>query len=129
VGALFALALAPLVFSPQDSVRNTSVASLERPEPRQTIVAAGLQRNDRNDDDVKTSPNPDAGDVTGNIQPTTPVRAEQVTKPPSKRIRHVQRRSRKVVPQRANQARVAKSFGAQPGRRAAKPEMKFNAVY
>jgi hypothetical protein len=118
-----------LAFSPQDSVRNTSVASVEPPEPRQTIVAAGLQRNDRNDDDVKTSPNPDAGDVTGYIQPTTPVRAEQVTKPPSKRLMHVQRRSRKVVHQRANQARVANSFGAQPGRRTAKPDTKFNAVY
>jgi len=129
VGALFALALVPLAFSPQDSVRNTSVASVEPPEPRQTIVAAGLQRNDRNDDDVKTSPNPDAGDVTGYIQLTTPVRAEQVTKPPSKRLMHVQRRSRKVVHQRANQARVANSFGAQPGRRTAKPDTKFNAVY
>jgi hypothetical protein len=129
VGALFALALAPLVLSPQDSVRNTSVASVERPEPRQTIVPAGLQRNDRNDDDVKTSPDPDAGDVTGNVQPTTSVRAEQVSKPPSKRIRHVQRRSRKVVHQRAKQPRVANFFGAQQGRRTAKPDMKFNAVY
>jgi hypothetical protein len=31
--------------------------------------------------------------------------------------------------QRANQARVANSFGAQPGRRTAKPDTKFNAVY
>ena len=126
VGALFALALAPLAYSPQDSVRSTSVASVERPEPRQTIIAAGLQRND---DDVKTPPDPDAGDVIGNIQPTTPFRTEQVTKPPSKRLRHVQRRSRKVVHQRASQARVANSFGAQPGRRTAKPDTKFNAVY
>jgi hypothetical protein len=67
VGALFALALAPLGFSPQDSVRNTSVASVERPEPRQTIVPAGMQPND---DDEETRANLDAGDVTGNIHPT-----------------------------------------------------------
>ena len=127
VGALFALALAPLAFSPQDSVRNTSVASVERPEPRQTIVPAGLQR--RHDDDVWIPPHPDAGDVTGNVQPTAPVRAEQVTKPPSRRITHVQRRSRKVLHQRAKQARVANFFGAQQARRPAKPDMKFNAVY
>jgi hypothetical protein len=131
VGALFALALVPLAFSPQDSVRNTSVASIEWPEPRQTIVPAGLQRNDRIEDDVRTSPdpNPDAADVTGNIQPTTPDRAEQVTKPPSKRIRHVQSRSRKVVHRRAKQARVANFFGAQQARRTPRPDMKFNAVY
>ena len=126
VGALFALALAPLVFGPQDSVRNTSVASVERPEPRQTIVPAGMQRNN---DDEKTSPNLDAGDVTGNIQPTIPVRAEPAIKSPSKRIRHVQRRSRKVVHQRAKQARVADFFGTQQARRTVKPDMKFNAVY
>jgi hypothetical protein len=129
VGALFALALAPLGFSPQDSVRNTSVAFVERPEPRQTIVPAGLQRNDRIEDADRTSPDPDAADVTGNIQPATPDRAEQVTTPPSKRIRHVQRRSRKVVHQQAKQPRVANFFGAQQARRTPKPDMKFNAVY
>jgi hypothetical protein len=129
VGALFALALAPLGFSPQDSVQNTSVAFVERPEPRQTIVPAGLQRNDRIEDADRTSPDPDAADVTGNIQPATPDRAEQVTTPPSKRIRHVQRRSRKVVHQQAKQPRVANFFGAQQARRTPKPDMKFNAVY
>jgi hypothetical protein len=75
-------------------------------------------------------PHPDAGDVTGNVQPTAPVRAEQVTKPPSKRITHLQRRSRKVLHQRAKkEARVANVFGAQQARRTAKPDMKFNAVY
>src|SRR5262245_57118679 len=123
VGALFALALAPLAFGPQDSVRNTSVASVERPEPRQTIVPAGMQRND---DDEKTSPNLDAGDVTGI---TIPVRAEPAIKPPSKRIRQVHRRSRKAVHQRAKQARVANFFGAQQARPIVKPDMKFNAVY
>jgi hypothetical protein len=83
----------------------------------------------RNDDDEKTSPNLDAGDVTGNIQPTIPVRAEPAIKSPSKRIRHAQRRSRKVVHQRAKQARVANFFGAQQARRIVKPDMKFNAVY
>jgi hypothetical protein len=134
VGALFALALAPLAFSPQDSARNTSVASVERPEPRQTIVPAGMQLKDpagmqRNDDDLKTSPNLDVGDVTGSIQPATPLRAEPVIKSPSKRIKHVQSRSRKLVHQRAKQARVANFFGAQQARRTAKPDMKFNAVY
>jgi hypothetical protein len=133
VGALFALALAPLAFSPQDSARNTSVASVERPEPRQTIVPAGMQLKDpagiqRNDDDLKTSPNLDVGDMTSSIL-ATPVRAEPVIKSPSKRIRHVQRRPRKVVHQRANQARDANFFGAQQARRTAKPDMKFNAVY
>jgi hypothetical protein len=76
------------------------------------------------------SPHPDAGDVTGNVQPTAPVRAEQVTKPPSKRITLLQRRSRKVLHQRAKkEARVANVFGAQQARRTAKPDMKFNAVY
>lgn len=134
VGALFALALAPLAFSPQDSARNTSVASVERPEPRQTIVPAGMQLKDpagiqRNDDDLKTSSNLDVGDVTGSMMPATPLRADPVIKSPSKRISHVQRRPRKVVHQRAKQARDANFFGAQQARRTAKPDMKFNAVY
>jgi hypothetical protein len=126
VGALFALALAPLGFSPQDSVRNTSVASVERPEPRQTIVPAGMQPND---DDEETRANLDASDVTGNIYPTIPVRVEPMVKSPSKPTRYVQRRSRKVVHQGAKQARVANFFRAQQARRTAKPDMKFNAVY
>jgi len=136
VGALFALALAPLAFSPQDSARNTSVASVERPEPRQTIVPAGVQLKDpagmHNDDDLKISPNLDVGDVTSSIQPATPLRAEPVITSPSKRVKLVQRRSRKLVHQGAKQAPVANFFGAQQAqqaRRTAKPDMKFNAVY
>jgi hypothetical protein len=133
VGALFALALAPLVLSPQDSVKHMSVASVERPEPRQTIVWAGMQRNEaampRSEDDEKKSPDLEAGDVTGTIQPTIPVRAEPAIKSQSKRIRHVQRRSRKAVHQRPKQAPVDNFFGAQQERRTAKPDTKFNAVY
>lgn len=136
VGALFALALAPLAFSPQDSARNTSVASVERPEPRQTIVPAGVQLKDpagmHNDDDLKISPNLDVGDVTSSIQPATPLRAERVITSPSKRVKLVQRRSRKLVHQGAKQAPAANFFGAQQAqqaRRTAKPDMKFNAVY
>jgi hypothetical protein len=136
VGALFALALAPLAFSPQDSARNTSVASVERPEPRQTIVPAGVQLKDpagmHNDDDLKISPNLDVGDVTSSIQPATPLRAERVITSPSKRVKLVQRRSRKLVHQGAKQAPAANFFGAQQAqqaRRAAKPDMRFNAVY
>jgi len=133
VGALFALALAPLAFSPQESARNPSVASVERPEPRQTIVPAGMQLNDpvgmqRNEDHLKTATNLDVGDATASVLPETPLHAEPVIKSPSKRIRHVQR-PRKVVHQRTRQAGVANFFGAQQARRTAKPDMKFNAVY
>ena len=129
VGALFALALLPWAFNAQDtsqSVRNTHIASLERPEPRQTIVPMGMQR----DDGFKSSPNPvPAHDVTGGIPATTPVAASPVVKTPAKRIRHVQRRSRTVAHQRAKQAMAADIFGGQRSRRAPKPDFKFNAIY
>jgi hypothetical protein len=126
VGALFALALVPLAFSPQDSMRSTSrllsARNLGRLSFRRACSVVMMM--------TYGSPHPDAGDVTGNVQPTAPVRAEQVTKPPSKRITHLQRRSRKVLHQRAKkEARVANVFGAQQARRTAKPDMKFNAVY
>src|SRR5262249_59435798 len=49
VGALFALALSPLAFTPRDSLRslsNSVVVSNERPERRQTLVPLGIQRKE-----------------------------------------------------------------------------------
>ena len=49
VGALFALALLPLAFSPRDTSRlrsNSVVMSNERPERRQTLVPLGIQRKE-----------------------------------------------------------------------------------
>src|SRR5437870_2606648 len=51
VGALFALALLPLVFNPHETQRspiNAVVISNERPERRQTIVPIGIQRKELN---------------------------------------------------------------------------------
>jgi len=85
VGALFALALLPLAFSPRDTsrLRSNSVVMLsERPERRQTLVPLGIQRNELKSrgldapaiDTVARLP---AGDgVTGSIDATTPVAAK-----------------------------------------------------
>jgi hypothetical protein len=129
VGALFALALAPLAFNRQDtsqSPRDDSIASIERPEPRQTIVPAGIQRID---DRLISSRNPDtADDATGTVQATTPVQAAAAPKTPPKSTRQVHRRSRTVVHQRVKRAKVANIFGGQQARRTPKPDWRLNVV-
>jgi hypothetical protein len=82
VGALFALALLPLAFSPRDTSRllsNSVVVSNERPERRQTLVPLGIQRKELESrgldapaiDTVASLPAADV--VTGSVDATTPV--------------------------------------------------------
>jgi hypothetical protein len=129
VGALFALALAPLAFNRQDTSQsppNDSFASIERPEPRQTIVPVGVQRND---DASNSTRNPDtADDATASVQATTPVQAAAAPKTTPKSTRQVPRRSRTVVHQRVKRANVANIFGGQQARRTPKPDWRLNIV-
>jgi len=130
VGALFALALVPLAFNAQDtsrSPRNSSIASDERPERRQTMVRLGFQRND---DELKSPHDFDAvaaaDDVSGSVAATSPVAAEPMIKAPAKSIRRFQRRSGLAVRHRVKHA-PGGNFG---GRRAwyiPKQEFRFNA--
>ena len=125
VGALFALALAPLAFNKQE--KPDSIAFIERPEPRETIVPMGIQRTD---DGLKSSRNLDgADDLTGSVMATTPVAAASVVKSPAKRVRAAHRRSRAIVHPRAKQAMATDIFGGQRSRRMPKSNYKFNAVY
>jgi len=128
VGALFALALAPLAFNRQDTSQSPSndLASIERPEPRQTIVPVGMQRID---DRLISSRNPDpADDATGTVQAVIPVQVAAAPKTPPKSTRQVHRRSRTVVHQRVKRANVANIFGGQQARRTPKPDWRLNVV-
>jgi hypothetical protein len=129
VGALFALALLPLAFSPRDTSRslsNSVVMSNERPERRQTLVPLGIQRKELESRGLD-APAIDAvaslsaaDEVTGSIDATTPVAAKPALKPTIRRTSHV----RRPVYRRAKYAR---SFTGQRAWHLPKQEFKFNA--
>jgi hypothetical protein len=127
VGALFALALLPLAFSPRDTSRllsNSVVVSNERPQRRQTLVPLGIQRKELESrgldapaiDTVASLPAADV--VTGSIDATTPS-----LKTTTKRTTHAPR----SVYRRARYARAANYFTGQRAWHLPKQEFKFNA--
>ena len=132
VGALFALALLPLAFSPRDTSRllsNSVVVSNERPERRQTLVPLGIQRKELESrgldapaiDTVASLPAADV--VTGSIDASTPVAAKPSLKTTTKRTTHAPR----SVYRRARYARAANYFTGQRTWHLPKQEFKFNA--
>jgi hypothetical protein len=132
-GALFALALLPLVFSPRDTSRSSSdsvVMSNERPVQRQTIVPIGIQREELKSraldvpaiDTVASLPTTD--DMTGSVGATRPVAAKPALKTTTKRTKHVRP---PTVYRRARYARAATHFGGQRAWQQPKQEFKFNA--
>ena len=132
VGALFALALLPLAFSPRDTSRlrsNTVVMSSERPERRQTLVPLGIQRNQSELSGLDTpaidtvASLPAADVVTGSIDAATPVAPKPALKTTTKRTTHAPR----PVYRRARYARAVNSFTGQRAWHLPKQEFKFNA--
>ena len=133
VGALFALALLPLAFNPQHASRpltNADIVPDERPEPRQTIVPIGIQRDEMNAsafdagavDTVAILPA--TGDVTGSIDATGPVSTKPALKTPTKRLKRAQR---PTIYHRAKYARTANRFIGQRAWHLPRQEFRFNA--
>lgn len=128
VGALFALALLPWVFSPP--FLKTNVMLNEHPGRQQAIVPIGIQRKELNTRDFDAPPIdtvaslPDARDVTGSADATSPVATKPTLKTATK---HTKRVRRPTVYRRAKYARAATNFGSQRWWHIPKQEFKFNA--
>jgi hypothetical protein len=132
VGALFALALSPLAFTPRDSLRslsNSVVVSNERPERRQTLVPLGIQRKElesRGFDapaiDTVTNLSV-ADDMTGSIDAPALDAVKPALKATTKRVTH----TRRPVYRRARYARAVNNSTGQRAWHLPKQEFKFNA--
>ena len=128
VGALFALALLPLVFSTRETSR-LLVVSNERPERRQTLVPLGIQSKELESRGLD-APAIDAvaslsasDEVTGSIDATAVRAAKPASKTTTKHTTH----ARRPIYSRARHARAVNYFSGQRAWYLPKQEFRFNA--